>query len=273
MTNVTWIGIGRMGWPMAVCVASTGHSLSVYDSAPDKRERARSYGMRTYSDPALAAEDADVTILCVKDGRAVDEAVFGSRGVARSMAQGGIIVDHGTMDPDECRAMALRAQSHGLSWVDAPVSRHALQNGEESLVSWLGGEQAAITRVEPLLKQYIAELLPVGSSGAGQAVKCCNQLIVAGSAALWDSTFELSQVFGITPLKLLRLLRNGAAGSPVRNLLEGGLERGEPVATIFANAVKDLRTILHQAEKHRLPLTLAADAVAQLERARDAKPI
>lgn len=267
MVAVGWIGIGRIGLPMASRLKAAGHDVIAWDLSAERRALGAAAGLRIGDAIAGVAAAADPVMICVPDGAAVEQVVFGSGGIAGAARAGSIIVDHSTIAPEVTTALAGRVRDHaGLGWVDAPVSGGVEAAAQGKLVAWLGGERADVDQVLPFIRCYAAKVMHVGAAGRGQMVKCCNQMIVAGTAALWSQMLRFAQAAHLDAPAVAAALEGGAADSAVSRLVARAIaEASLPPQTGYLWA-KDLRILVAEAAKAGADLPMAAAALAELER-------
>ncbi len=201
MTQLAWIGLGRIGAPMAQRLIAAGYRLSVFDVVPQAMDALVAVGARAASSPGDAAAGAQAVFFCVSDGDAVESAAFGPDGVVSQAAQDTLLIDHSTTHPKLTRVMAARADSLGFGWVDAPVSGGiaAAQNG--TLACWLGGRQEHAARAQTFIAAYAGRISYMGLSGSGQTAKSCNQVIVANTIAIWAEMLDYAVNNGLDPWK------------------------------------------------------------------------
>ncbi|MEA2689720.1 MAG: 3-hydroxyisobutyrate dehydrogenase, partial [Candidatus Eremiobacteraeota bacterium] len=122
MATLGWIGLGEIGTPMALRLIGAGHRVVVWGRTASRLEPALAAGATAASSPAELASQCDAVMLCVTDGNAVEDVVFGPRGVAEGARRGSLIVDHSTIHPETARLASRRLRSARVGWVDAPVS-------------------------------------------------------------------------------------------------------------------------------------------------------
>jgi 3-hydroxyisobutyrate dehydrogenase len=121
--DLGFIGIGRMGLPMSGRLIAAGHNVYVFDLDSDKMIAAEKAGAKAAKHPAEVADRAKIVFLCLTDGAAVEEVVFGSNGVAAVRGLQKVVVDLSSIHPDNTRSMAARLKvANGMAWIDAPVS-------------------------------------------------------------------------------------------------------------------------------------------------------
>lgn len=205
-----FIGLGAMGAPMAGHLAARG-LLSVIDNRTRNKADAlaAALGVRAAATHADFA-GCDVVALCVPMDADVLKQV---EALAAVLQPGSAVVDHSTVSVDTAkRAQALLA-ARGIGFVDAPVSGgvEGARNGKLSVMA--GGSEADLAKVRPVLDAYAARITHMGGTGAGQATKAVNQVLVAGINEAVCEGLALGERLGLDPEKLLPTLMAGAAGN------------------------------------------------------------
>lgn len=205
-----FIGLGAMGAPMAGHLAARGLLAVVDNRTRNKADvLAAQLGVKaaaTHSDFA----GCDVVALCVSMDADVMQQV---QALADVLAPGAVVVDHSTVSVETAkRAQALLA-AKGIGFVDAPVSGgvEGARNGKLSVMA--GGDAAHLEKVRPVLEAYAARITHMGGTGAGQATKAVNQVLVAGINEAVCEGLALGEKLGLDPAKLLPTLMAGAAGN------------------------------------------------------------
>ncbi|KFN46385.1 NAD(P)-dependent oxidoreductase [Arenimonas metalli] len=205
-----FIGLGAMGAPMAGHLAARG-LLGVVDN----RTRSKAEALAAQLGVRAAASHADfagcnVVALCVSMDADVLQQV---EALAAVLKPGAVVVDHSTVSVDTAkRAQALLA-ARGIGFVDAPVSGgvEGARNGKLSVMA--GGNAADLEIARPALEAYAARITHMGGTGAGQATKAVNQVLVAGINEAVCEGLALGEKLGLDPEKLLPTLMAGAAGN------------------------------------------------------------
>ena len=146
-----YVGVGLMGLPMAKHLLSRGHSVVAYDIVPQKTEAAHAAGAKTADSPAGACAGVEAVLLNLPTNEAVEEAVFGARGVASALKPPQLVVDFSTVKVDNGKrfAASLREKT-GCAWIDAPVSGGPPAAGSGALTVMAGGDAADIERAMPV---------------------------------------------------------------------------------------------------------------------------
>jgi 3-hydroxyisobutyrate dehydrogenase len=173
-------------------------------------------GAKWAESPKAVAEAADIVALCVWDGKAVEEVVFGPNGVAAGGTTGKLLVDHSTIHPDDARRLAERLHKDvGMTWIDAPVSGGNTGAEAGTLVVMAGGSDADIDRYRPVILTTAQRITPMGPVGAGQATKVVNQMLIAAEVAVIAEALGFASKYGLTCKNLPDALKGGWADSVV----------------------------------------------------------
>lgn len=264
---LAYLGLGLMGMPMTLRLLAAGYAVHVWNRSPNKLAPAIARGAVAAATPAEAAGKADILLMCLMDARAVESVVFGPGGIAGTRGKATVLVDHASIGPDQTREFAARlAHANGMAWVDAPVSGGVKGAADGTLAIMCGGDAAAFAQVKPVLAAYGANINLMGSSGAGQVTKLCNQVIVGSNIAVLAEAIRLAQNAGVDARLLPQALAGGFADSkPLQVFVPRMIDR--PVESIGAanTMLKDLDTALDLGRETGTPLPVSGLA-AQLLR-------
>jgi 3-hydroxyisobutyrate dehydrogenase-like beta-hydroxyacid dehydrogenase len=236
-----WIGLGAMGFPMVLRLLAAGHCVTVWGRSRERLVPALEAGAREASSPADVAAASEATFLCVPDGAAVEELIFAPRGIAAGARAGSVLIDHSTIDPADTRRLgeALRSGC-AMDWIDAPVSGGPAGASAGTLSTFLGGYESSVNRIRPWIAAYAANVTHMGGPGAGQTTKCCNQLIVTTTIAIWTETLAFAQRCGLEPSVVVDALAGGWADSAIRRALAPGIATRDARVPRLAYFIKDL---------------------------------
>lgn len=247
--RVGFIGLGAMGHPMAGHLADRG-LLAVVGNRTLARAQAFA-AARESSGVRAAVSFADyagceVVALCVSADADVLENVDG---LATVLAPGAIVIDHSTVSVETAREAAKRLAARGIGFLDAPVSGgvEGAKNGRLSIM--VGGDEATLDRARPLLEAYAARIALMGPTGAGQATKAVNQILVAGINEAVCEGLAFAEKLGLDPERLLPTLMAGAASNWFLDKRGATMLRGEfQPGFKCAHMAKDLRIVQAMAE-------------------------
>jgi 3-hydroxyisobutyrate dehydrogenase-like beta-hydroxyacid dehydrogenase len=258
-----FLGLGALGAPMAANLVAAGVPLTVHNRTREREESLVAAGARGAASPAEAAAGAEVVMLCLSDGAAVEEVLFGVAGAAQALAPASLVIDFSTIEPGRTRQLAQRLAERGIAWLDAPVTGGTEGARAGTLSVLVGGEAEAFERARPLLEVVGGTLTHFGPAGAGQQAKAINQILVAGSYAAVAEAMALGQRLGLPMEALRQALAGGAAGSwalqhRATNMLAGHY----PLGFKLALHRKDLAIALAAADATGLELPVCRTVAA-----------
>lgn len=212
--RIGFCGIGRMGEPMTRRLLAAGYEVAVWNRSSAKLGSLVAAGAVAKATPQALGESVDIALLCLGDGKAVEDVVFGEHGLAHAATPPSCLIDHSTLSPALTRALAGRwAAATGGAWIDAPVSGGTEGAANGKLAIMAGGPADTIEAVTPVLRAYAARVTRMGDVGAGQTTKLANQAIVATTLAGLAEAFVLAKRSGIDTAALPSALQGGWADS------------------------------------------------------------
>lgn len=212
--RIGFCGIGRMGEPMTRRLLAAGHEVAVWNRSSAKLGSLATAGAVPKATPQALGESVDIALLCLGDGQAVEDVVFGEHGLAQAATPPSCLVDHSTLSPALTRALAQRwTAATGGVWIDAPVSGGTDGAANGKLTIMAGGPADTIEAVTPVLRAFAARVTRMGDVGAGQTTKLANQAIVATTLAGLAEAFVLAKRCGIDTTALPSALQGGWADS------------------------------------------------------------
>ena len=215
MTTVAFVGLGIMGAPMARNLHRAGFDVVAYNRSPAKVERFVRDGGRGANSVADAVRDADAVVTMLPDSPDVEAVMTQDNGILANGRTGTTVVDMSTIRPDVTRRLAELAHARGLAYVDAPVSGGEQGAVDGRLSIMVGGDEAAVAAVRPILDAMGSTVVHVGGVGSGQTVKAANQLIVAGVIELVSEALTFLDAYEVDLESAVRVLAGGLAGNAV----------------------------------------------------------
>ncbi|MBO9132550.1 MULTISPECIES: NAD(P)-dependent oxidoreductase [Rhizobium] len=264
MSNVTFIGLGVMGYPMAGHLAvKGGHTVTVYNRTAAKAEAwVKQYGGKSAATPADAARDADFVFTCVGNDDDLRSVTTAENGVFSGMKPGAILIDNTTASAEVARELDAAAKAKGCHFIDAPVSggQAGAENGV--LTVMCGGEAAVFEKAKPVIDAYARMVGLMGDVGAGQLTKMINQICIAGLVQGLAEGIHFGQKAGLDIEKVVEVISKGAAGSwqmenRHKTMMAGKYDFGFAVDWMR----KDLDIVLSEARRNgaTLPVTALVD--------------
>lgn len=197
MPTVGFIGLGNMGGPMAANLAKIGHTVNAFDLSAEARTRAEHAGCRAVQSIAAAVAGVDAVVTMLPADRHVTSAYLGDDGVCTHAPSGALLIDCSTISVDGARMTAQAAQARGFEFVDAPVSGGVAAAAGAALTFMVGGATEAFARARPYLEAMGKAVIHAGGSGAGQAAKICNNMLLGVSMIATAEAFALAEKLGL----------------------------------------------------------------------------
>ena len=207
--EIGFIGLGNMGAPMAANLVAAGHQVTGFDLS-----QVRVDGVTMAGSPAEAAAGREVVITMLPDGDAL-RAVAAD--ILPEMTAGSGFVDCSTVDVAAARAVADQALAAGMLPVDAPVSGGIGGAQAGSLTFMAGGPAAAFALAEPLFAVMGQKAVHCGDSGAGQAAKICNNMILGATMIVTCEAFALADGLGLDRQKMFDVVSTSSGYSWTMN--------------------------------------------------------
>ena len=193
--KIAFIGLGNMGGGMAANLVKAGHEVSAFDLSPEALTRAEENGCAVFGTVQEAVTGVDAVVSMLPNGAIVD-AVYGADVIGQA-PQGALFLDCSTIDVDTARKVTTAAEAAGYAMVDAPVSGGIAAANGGTLTFMVGGTDDAFVRAEPILAAMGKAVIYAGTSGAGQAAKICNNMLLGASMIATCETFRLAEKLGL----------------------------------------------------------------------------
>jgi len=254
-TRVGWIGTGVMGSSMCGHVLSKGYAVTVHSRSRERAVSLLERGAAWAESPKAVAERSDVLFTMVGFPADVRAVYFGPAGVLEGARPGAIVVDMTTTEPSLAKEIHRAAAAKEVHAVDAPVSGGDVGAREARLSIMVGGEAEIVSAVTPLLEALGKTIVHQGGAGAGQHVKMCNQIVVAGTMIGVCEALVYGSKAGLDLETMLSSVAGGAAGCwALSNLAPRILRRDFEPGFYVDHFVKDMGIALDEARRMRLPL-------------------
>ena len=206
-----------MGKPMATNLIKAGHQLVVHSRSRGAVDEVVAAGAVAGTSPADVARQATVVITMLPDTPDVQTVLSGPDGVLAAIQKDAVVIDMSSISPAVTKGLAALVAEKGATMLDAPVSGGEIGAINASLSIMVGGDEAAFTRVQPILAAMgnSERIVRIGESGAGQICKICNQIAIGGALAGVSEAFALARKAGVDAARVRQALLGGFAASRV----------------------------------------------------------
>ncbi len=241
-TKIGWIGLGKMGVPMAQSLINAGFPVIVYNRSKEKEAGLIASGAGVASTPAALIQQADVVIIMITDDKAIHDIFKGDNGLLGAGTSGKTIINMSTVSPAISKEMAALCKQQGNNYLDAPVSGSVKQAREAQLVIMAGGDEIIFEKCKPILEKIGRMAMLVGDTGAGNTAKLVINTLLGIQAQGLAESFVFAQQNGIKATDLVALINNSALGSPFIKIKGEALVNNNFDAMFsLSNIAKDLR--------------------------------
>lgn len=258
--RVGFLGLGKMGRPMALNLIEAGHEVALYNRTRSRAEEVAERGARVADTPAAAASGAEVVVTMLSDDAAVEAVVLGKDGVSSGLPRDAVHASMSTISLDLTRRLERAHADAGQAYVAAPV--FGRPEAAEAAKLWVvaGGRSSAIERCRPVFDAMAQGVFEMGEEAVkANLTKLAGNFLLASAIEAMAEAFALVRKHGIEPARFLEIVNGKVIRSPVYEAY-GGLiaeERYEPAGFQLRHGLKDTRFALAAADAVAAPMPLA----------------
>lgn len=254
-----FVGLGRMGSPMARHLAEAGHEVAVYNRTWEKAERLAGDRIRPVSSPAEAARGTEAVFTMLSDDDAVVEAVLGQDGVAAGLAHGSIHVSSSTIGTAFARRLAEEHARRKQVLISAPVFGRPEAAAQRQLIVIPAGDAQIIKKLQPAFDAIGRRTIIVGNEPwQANAAKLCGNFLIGSMLESFGESFAVMRKSGIDHHLFLDVV-NELFGSPVYRNYGATVadENFEPAAFALPLGLKDMRLAIEAGREAQVPMPFA----------------
>jgi 3-hydroxyisobutyrate dehydrogenase len=263
--NIGFIGLGRMGWPIATRLMAAGHLLTVHDALRDGpgAKDLRSAGAEWANNPREAATGAEIVFTSLPGPDEVQEVALGADSILDGALQGTVYVDLTTNSPQLIRRIHHAYRKHGVDVLDAPVSQgsDARDRHKGTLTVMVGGDAAVYERVKPVFRILGSEVLYCGESGSGAVCKLVNNVHLFTIHAALAEALTLGVKAGVPVETLTKAISLSSARSRPNETFTKALSEprflDNPEGPMVSTGLKDVRLATELGSELGVPMELA----------------
>ncbi|SDJ96161.1 MULTISPECIES: NAD(P)-dependent oxidoreductase [Bradyrhizobium] len=257
--NVAFIGIGKMGLPMAVLVAKAGFAVTAFDQSATRLAEARAQGISSAASPFEAVSGKAAVMTSLPDDAALRAVMLGPTGLIDAMAPKAVLIETSTVSAEASAEVATAAQARGLAYLRAPVSGNASIVHTGALSCFVSGPKDAFDSAKPLFSAFTRAQTYLGPSEEARYAKLAVNLMIAVSAAMMAESLALARKGGIGWQDILKVLDDSAIASPMVKYKTAPLRTRDFESSFSCKQMaKDLDLILGAGHAVGVPLQLAA---------------
>jgi 3-hydroxyisobutyrate dehydrogenase-like beta-hydroxyacid dehydrogenase len=257
--RIAFIGIGKIGLPIAVRLAKAGYVVTAFDRDAARLDEAHTLGIAASSSAVDAARDHAIVLSSLPDDKALRAAMLGSNGLIEAMVPNAILVETSTVGVDASGAVAAAASARDVAYLRAPISGNASIAHTGELTCFVSGPKDAFERIKPLLESFTRAQTYLGTAEEARYAKLAVNLMIATTAAMMAESLALARKGGIAWPDILKVLHDSAVASPMVKYKTAPLLARDFAPTFScAQMAKDLDLILGAGDAVGVPLQLAA---------------
>jgi 3-hydroxyisobutyrate dehydrogenase-like beta-hydroxyacid dehydrogenase len=257
--TIAWIGIGKIGLPMATRAMQAGFDVTAFDSSSARRALAQEQGLKSVASADAAVRGKDVVVTSLPDDKALHGAMFGSDGMVAQMAAGAVLIETSTVSPEISSELAALALARQVSYLRTPVSGNASIAHTGSLTCFVSGPRPAFEAMRPLLASFTRAQTYLGEAEQARYAKLAVNLMIAVSAGMMAEGLVLARKGGLAWQDVLNVLDDSAIASPMVKYKTAPLRSRDFESTFSCRQMaKDLDLILNAGRSAEVPLPLAA---------------
>jgi 3-hydroxyisobutyrate dehydrogenase-like beta-hydroxyacid dehydrogenase len=257
--SIAWIGIGKMGLPIAGRIAAAGYRVTTYDVSAERLAMARQSGLNPAASAAEAVAGQTVVFTSLPDDAALRAALLAPQGMLRAMAPQSVLVETSTVSAEISGELAEAARAQGVDYLRTPVSGNASLVQTGALTCFVSGPKAAFERVRPMLAGFTRAQTYLGEAEQARFAKLAVNLMIAVSAGMMAESLALARKGGIAWRDMLQVLDDSAVASPMVKYKTPPLATRNFESTFSCRQMaKDLDLILGAGHAVGVPLQLAA---------------
>jgi 3-hydroxyisobutyrate dehydrogenase-like beta-hydroxyacid dehydrogenase len=266
-----FIGLGRMGGPMARRLADAGHRVFVHDARAGAAADIGRESVIALSSPEEVASEAEIVFCSLPTPAIVRDVVLGPAGIAQG-SKVRVVVDLSTTGPSMAATIAKELSGKGIAWVDAPVSGGIAGATNGTLAVMISGGEAVYREIEPILANFGRQFFCGETAGTAQVAKLGNNMIGAAVILLSAEALAMGVKAGLDPKVMCDIInassgRNSATQDKFpRSVLPGTFDFGFSTALAY----KDVRLCVDEAETLGVPM-VAGSLVRQMLAATNAR--
>lgn len=256
--SVGFIGVGNMGNPMAYNVLKAGFPMTVFDTNPKAMGNLVEAGARRAGSTHEVVEDSEIVLTSLPASSEVESVYLQPAGLVERAKPGTILVDLSSVLPSTPCKIEPRAKARGVHFLEAPVSGGVSGARAATLAIMVGGDAAALSRAQPVLRAIGPNIFHVGPVGAGNTVKAINNMMACVNGLAMMEGLVLGVKAGLDPMTIYEVVKASSGGSKAleripRALIPRRFEPGFKVALMN----KDLETFNTIAKELHVPVSFS----------------
>jgi 3-hydroxyisobutyrate dehydrogenase-like beta-hydroxyacid dehydrogenase len=256
---IGFVGIGRMGGPMAGRLIDAGHELVVFDTQSAATQPVVDRGAALGSSPQDVASRADIVLVSLPTPDIVKSVVIGPNGVIHG-GRAKIVIDLSTTGPSTAALVAGELATKGVAWVDSPVSGGVTGATNGTCAVIVSCRKPVFERVEPILKTFGKLFFTGEKPGLAQSAKLANNLLAAAALVITSEGMAMAVKSGVDAKTMIDIINvsSGRNSASQDKFPKAVLTRSFDFGFATGLSYKDVRLCVDEAESMGVPMVLGS---------------
>ena len=257
--NIGWIGLGKMGHPMALNLIKANQKVSVFNRSPEKSKVHQEAGGSIASSIAKLANSSDVIFTMISDDTAIEQVALGNEGIIANARDKSTLIDMSTISPVMSGKVADGAATKNISYLRAPVNGTVMQAEAASLVILSSGPKQTFDNWLPLLELLGDKFFYIGEGEQARYLKLCINTMVGISSSMMGEALAFGEAGGLDWETMIDVICSSAVGSPIFNYKKEILKNRDFTPAFTARQMaKDFDIALDTAKVTNVPMPITS---------------
>lgn len=259
LLNIGWIGLGKMGHPMAINLIKAGKKVSVFNRTTEKTKAHVNLGGIAISSIKELASSSDVIFTMISDDKAIEEIALSDDGIIANTQERASLIDMSTISPAMSAKVAEAATEKHINYLRAPVNGTVMQAEAGSLVILCSGPKTTYEDCLPLLEILGSKIFYIGEDEQARFLKLCINSMVGISSSMMGEALAFGEAGGLDWNTMIDVISSSAVGSPILNYKKETLKKRDFTPAFTARQMaKDFDLVLDTANLKNIPMPITS---------------
>ena len=259
LLNIGWIGLGKMGHPMAINLIKAGKKVSVFNRTTEKTKAHVNLGGIAISSIKELASSSDVIFTMISDDKAIEEIALSDDGIIANTQEKASLIDMSTISPAMSAKVAEAATEKHINYLRAPVNGTVMQAEAASLVILCSGPKTTYEDCLPLLEILGSKIFYIGEDEQARFLKLCINSMVGISSSMMGEALAFGEAGGLDWNTMIDVISSSAVGSPILNYKKDTLKKRDFTPAFTARQMaKDFDLVLDTANLKNIPMPITS---------------
>ncbi len=259
LLNIGWIGLGKMGHPMAINLIKAGKKVSVFNRTTEKTKAQVNLGGIAINSIKELASSSDVIFTMISDDKAIEEIALSDDGIIANTQERASLIDMSTISPAMSAKVAEAATEKHINYLRAPVNGTVMQAEAGSLVILCSGPKTTFEDCLPLLEILGSKIFYIGQDEQARFLKLCINSMVGISSSMMGEALAFGEAGGLDWNTMIDVISSSAVGSPILNYKKETLKKRDFTPAFTARQMaKDFDLVLETANLKNIPMPITS---------------